>query len=317
MSENVIELESRLNSSLNSAERLNILMELATQYANDDFVESWKYAQEAVSLAEVGKDREMEAKAHETLAQSLRKLAEYSDALEHFENALDNFLGLGDLYAVARCYCGMGIVYGSLEEYRTALECFEEGLSASRRANRPSLAATLTGNIGHVYFNMGRYQDALDCFQHSYDFYKEKDNSQGAGNMIGGMAGIYVFQGEYSKGLEFVRRAYQLHRKAKDQQGIAVSQMNIGLTYLKMGDIERAEAELNKALNYARSVSYKVIEYDTLKHLSQVYSELDKPEKSRECLQLYLEGSQEEKKLEVQRKKEQMHKRQSIRFSPS
>lgn len=313
MLESVIELERKLSECTAPADRLPILLKLIDEKVNSDYVEGWRYGMEAVELADAHGDRLSIAMAHDGLANYLWKLAEYTEALDHFEIALDNFLGLGNLHSVAKCYCGMGIIYGTLQEYRTALDYFEEGLSAARRAGRDELAATLTGNIGHVYFKFGRYTEAINRFQHGLDYYREVDNAHGAANMLSGMAGIYVYQGEYAKGLELVRRALALHKKAKHLRGISVTMMNVGIALQKMGKHEEAFKELKSALNYARSISLKPSEYEILKCLSEVSMELGLTEESAAYLQLYMEGEKEEKKLAVQRKTEQFRKRQEIK----
>lgn len=306
-------LERSLKEANDDFTRLEILLQMVRVLKDDDFVEGWKCANEALELSRKLNDRSATASALEGFANILWKLAEYSQSIEYFEQALDKYLGLGELYGVARCYCGMGIISGTMEQYRTALEYFEEGLSAARRAGKHHLAATITGNIGHIYFNLGRYQDAMDCFNHGLDFYNEVGESQGTANMLGGMAGVYVFQGEFTKGLELVRRALVLHKQVKHKRGIAVSMMNIGIALQKMGKLEQARTELKSALNYARSIGLKMSEYEILKHLSQVCSELGDEEASAQYLRLYMDGQKEENQQNVKRKNEQFRQRQLIR----
>lgn len=306
-------LESSLEETRDDAEKLEILLKMILLLKDEDLVEGWRCASDALSLAEKLGDRNGVAHALEGLANILWKLAEFSQSISSFEQALDKYLSMGDLYGVARCYCGMGIISGSMEQYRTSLEYFEEGLSAARRSDNRHLAATITGNIGHVYFNLGRYNDAMECFQHGLDFYTEVGEAQGTANMLGGMAGIYVFQGEYSKGLELVRRALVLHKQEKHKRGIAISLMNIGIALQKMGKLENARTELKSALNYSRSIGFKMSEYEVLKHLSQVCSELGEDEASNEYLRLYMDGQKEENQENVKRKNDQFRQRQLIR----
>lgn len=306
-------MERSLEEAKDDAERLEILLQLLKHHNNDDFVEGWKRADEALELSEKLNDRAANARTRESFANILWKLAEYSQSIEYFEQALDKYLGLGDLYGVARCYSGMGIISGTMEQYRVALDHFDEGLSAARRAGNHHLAATITGNIGHVYFNLGRYQDAMSCFQHGLEFYSESNDMEGTANMLGGMAGVHVFQGEFSKGLELVRRALVLHRQAKHKRGVATSMMNIGISLHRMGKSEQAKAELKSALNYSRSIGLKFMEYEILKHLSQVCSDLGEEEQSSEYLRLYMDGQKEQNQLNVKRKNEQFRQRQMIR----
>lgn len=307
------QLEANLEMATEDQERLEAMLVLLEAYQDSEYVEGWKLAMEAMGLANHLNHRLGIAKAHHGLANCLWKLSEYSESLDHFEQSLDKYLGLGDLHSVAKCYCGMGIVCGTLEEHQTSLDYFEEGLSAARRSNSTQLAATIVGNIGHVYFNLGRYDDAMNCFEHGFDYYKDVDDNIGAGNMLGGMAGIYVYRGEHDKGIELARRALQLFKRANHVRGIAIAIMNVGIAYQKMGKLANAKKELKSALNYSRSVNYKLAEHDTLKNLSEVCSELEEAEEAAEYLRLYIQSQKEEKRLAVKRKNEQFKQRQMIR----
>lgn len=308
-----IDWEQRLKEATTGRQRLEALLELVSINTNDDFVEGWKYGREALSLALGFKDREAEAKALEGMANCLWKLAEFTQALENFESALDKYLSLGNLYGAARCYCDLGVISGIMEDLRMALEYFEDGLSAARRSDRPHLAATLTGNIGHVYFKMGRYDDAMKCFDHGLQYYKQIEEDHGVANMLGGMAGIHVYRGEFDLGLEIVRRSLELQKRVKHHRGIAVTMGNIGQTLQKMGKLEDAFNEYKRALNYARSFQLKVTESEMLKALSSVCSSLGKEEAAQHYLEQYMEGQTEEKKLAVKQKNEQFSQRQMIR----
>lgn len=308
-----INWEQRLKEASSGRQRLEALLELVSINMNEDFVEGWKFGNEALALAIGFKDREAEAKAYEGMANCLWKLAEFTQALENFEAALDKYLSLGDLYGAARCYCGLGVISGIMEDYRMALEHFEDGLSAARRSNRSHLAATITGNIGHVYFKMGRYDDAMKCFDHGLEFYKQNNEHHGAANMLGGMAGIHVYRGEYDLGLEIVRRSFELHKKVKHHRGMAVSMGNIGHTLQKMGKLEEAFTEFKRTLNYARSYSLKVTEMEMLQALSSICSALGKEDAARKYLDQYMDGQTEEKKMAVKQKNEQFSQRQLIR----
>lgn len=308
----IIELEKRLATCEDDFERLNLLLELADLNENDDYAEGWRLGAEALDLARKLESKAGMAKAQEEMGNCLWKLGEFSDAQINYENALDDYLILGDLHGVARCYCGMGIIAGSLENYRDALECFEDGLSAANRADQEKLSATLTGNIGHVYFNLGNYDQAMRCFEHSYSYYTEVNDAHGAGNMLGGMAGIHVYQGEFEKGMEVQRRALLRHKQAKHPRGIATGLMNVGIVFLRMGQLEKAKKEFVAALNYSRSIHLKTIEMSTLKLLSEVCSELGDEEAAHAYMTRYLEEEKDRKQKEVEEGKRKSRMRQRV-----
>lgn len=310
----IIELERRIANSQDDVEKLDLMLELVDIYEKEDYAEGWRIGSEALDLATKLESKWGMAKSHEEMANCLWKLAEFGDAQNHYEEALDNYLLLGDLHGVGRCYCGMGIIAGSLENFRSALEYFEDGLSAANRAGKEQLSATLTGNIGHVYFNLGNYPQAMRCFDHSYQYYLEVRDEHGAANMLSGMAGIHVYQGDIEKGLELQRRAIQLHKVADHPRGIATGMMNVGIALQQMKQFDKSKKELLAALNYSRSIQLKTVEVQILKVLSEVCSELGDAEASNHYLQLYLEAERDKKKLEVSEKKKKFRMQQHVRL---
>lgn len=306
------QLVKQLDEVGSKSERLKVLLELVSVYTEQNYLEGWKTASEAVSLAKVLDDEPSLANAYQGLATCAWKLADYTMGLEYFVDALDVYTRIDDKYGIAKCYCGMGIINGSLEEYKTALEYFEIALENSEAANRFQLSATLKGNIGHVYFNFGQYQKALGCFEEALAQSEESGYNGVTANMLGGIAGVHVYLGDYAKGLKMVRRAYELHNRVNHDHGTAVSMMNIGITLHKMGKLEEAESELLKALEYSRSINLKAIEQQVVGELVSLYADLDNAAQAQVFKDLHQEGMREEKKLSVQRKNEQLKQRTEL-----
>ena len=306
------QLVKQLDKSSSKQERLKVLLDLVTIYKEQDYLQGWKTANEAVSLAKALDDEPSLANAYQSLATCAWKLADYTMGLEHFVDALEVYSRIGDKYGVAKCYCGMGIINGSLEEYKTALEYFEIALENSLAAKRFELSATLKGNIGHVYFNFGQYQKALGFFKEALAQSEESGYNGVAANMLAGIAGVHVYLGDYAKGLKMVRRAYELHKKVNRDHGTAVSIMNIGITLHKMGKLEEAEYELRKALEFSRSINLKTIEQQVISELVSLYTDLDNQEQAQIFMELHQEVMREEKKLSVQRKNEQLKQRAEL-----
>lgn len=306
MKQNVVELERQLKQATSDKEKLDALLALAVHNAEEDFIEGWRFGQEALELSKIMLNPAAEARAHEAIAGCLWKLTDYTVSYEHYEKAIDINLGLGDFYRVAKCYCGVGIIHGINEEFDRALDVFDEALKFAKKANKLQLAATITGNIGHVYLKTGRYDEAMECYSYAKQYHQENGHKQGAADMLSGMAGIAVLQGDFDKGLELAKRSLELFKHLKHERGIAVGIMNVGEAYRLMGKLEQAKDNLIKALNYSRSINLVMTESDVLKKLSQVYTELNDTEEAQKYLELYMATEREEKKEALRKKAEQV-----------
>lgn len=299
-------LEQALVSSETPNARLKAILNLMDALSKQDYPRCKTLSGQAIELAQKLKDRSSMAKANEGAGQAMWKMAEFSQAMKHYEVALDGFLGVGDLYGVARCYCGLGIICGVLEQYEVSLEYFEEGLSASQRADKPKLSATLVGNIGHVYFKLDQLDKAFAQFEQGLDYYIEFDDKHGAANMLGGMAGVHVYEGEFEKGIDLVEQSLKLHREAGHHRGVAVALMNLGLAHQKKGSLQKALNYLLEAMKYASKRHLKTVEFDLHKNLSQLYAEMENDKKSSEHLETYLA-------LEKERHADEVRKRSELR----
>lgn len=308
-------LERALKNASSPSEEFSALQNLSEYHLEHDMVDGWNCAKRMLRIAEAGQNRLDVAKSHELIAHNLRKLTEYPEAIDHYELALDSFLGVGEVYGAARCFSGLGIVCGSMEEYQTSLEYFEEALSASRRAKRDAYSATIVGNMGHCYFNLGRYANAIECFEYTISYYRKVDNATATANMLGGLAGVYVFTGEFEKGLKLVEESIELYRKVNDDQGLSIAMMNRGLANFKMGNASYAKDLLVQSLQFSRSIKFTVSELDCLKYLGEVCTALGEEDEAQKYLKLYLDSEQEERKQEASLRAERIQKRQTLRQS--
>jgi tetratricopeptide (TPR) repeat protein len=305
MEQHVVELEKQLKRATSEKEKLSALLDLAFHHVNEDFIDGWRFGQEALELSKVMIDDRSEAMAHEAIAGCLWKLTDYVDAIDHYEKALDINIANGDWYRVAKCYCGIGIIHGINEDFVHALDCFEQALKSAKQAGKLKLAATVTGNIGHVYMKTGKYEEALSCYKHTKSFHEENGFKQGAADMLSGMAGVAVLQGDYQRGLELARRALEAFKAIRHERGIAVGIMNVGEAQQRMGQLEESKKTLIKALNYSRSINLLMTESEVLKKLSQVCAELNQTEESAKYLDLYMASESEEKKEALRKRTEQ------------
>jgi len=306
-------IEQQLAAVTDPQLRLQHMLQLLTFYDDNDFVKCWVMADEANELAQLTNDRYAIAKSNEHAASALWKLAEHTKSIHRYEMALDNYLSIGHLHGAARCYCGIGIVCGSLEDYRMALDYFEEGLSAARRAGKDELAATIIGNIGHVYFKFGHYREAMDCFQRAFEFQEGNENYHAMANMLGGQAGVHVYRAEYERGLDLIEKAIKFNRQVKHLRGEAVLLMNRGITLQKMGRHKAARTQLHEALDFCKGIKLHTVEYEVYKNLHHLYQAMGQEAEAEECLKKYMEGQKEEKREAVKRRTEQFRQRQLLK----
>ena len=78
MKQNVVELERQLKQATSEKEKLDALLALAAHNSEEDFIEGWRFGQEALELSKIMLNPAAEARAHEAIAGCLWKLSDYT-----------------------------------------------------------------------------------------------------------------------------------------------------------------------------------------------------------------------------------------------
>lgn len=302
--ESITELESKLGLAQGNLERFHALLALNKELGNTDYMKSVAICKEAVSIAEALKDAPLMASAHSALGNVLWKTGDNEDAQEHHAASLSLYLVLQDYEGQARAYCGLGIVHGSLNDAANALEFFEKGVAAATKANDDVMLAHNLGNIGHVYANIGDYTTALKHFAKALAIDRElgSDGLQGVSNMLGAIAGVMVFQGEFDSAIEKLEESLRIDEEIGNWRGIAVSLLNLGITYSKAKRFAESIAYLNRALAYAEKIHLGTLLPQLYQQLANTYETIGETDEALRCLRKYNEYDLNEKRLELQRK---------------
>lgn len=283
------------------------LCERAKKLESENYQKSLEAFGRALTVAEEARNSKWIAKAQEGKARSLWKLSDFSQSQIVYRQALDNYRTSADLYGAARCHCGLGIIAGELTEYALALDCFENALAAARKAKQDTFSAVLVGNIGNIYFHMGRYADAERCFRQSLDHVTQMGRKDLMGQMYSGLASVMTCEGRYSEALDHLSQCKRWYEECDDSFGVAIALFNTALVHKKRSKLKEAEREFLRTVEYTKSLDMLTLYYKAHGELSQIYTELENPEKALHHLNLHMDGNQDVKKEMVKRQLEKLN----------
>jgi len=299
----IAEFESALGSAEGGVGRFKALLALNTALGNTDYLKSVGICREAVSIATALGEAPLMASAHNALGNVLWKTGKNEEAQEHYAISLSLYLELKDFEGQARAYCGLGIVHGSINDAANALEFFEKGVTAATKANDDVMLAHNLGNIGHVYSNIGDYATAVKYFAKALAIDRElgAEGRQGVSNMLGAIAGVMVFQGEYDGAIEKLEECLRIDEEIANWRGMAVSLMNMGITYRKADRFAESIAYLNRALAYAEKIHLGSLMPQLYQQLAETNEIIGDTDEAFRCLRKYNEYEVAEKRLHLQR----------------
>ncbi|MCF8256877.1 MAG: tetratricopeptide repeat protein [Flavobacteriales bacterium] len=302
-SSRISELEALLADEHRPLERVALLLELKDTLLGTDFKRSARLCREALTLAEALGDEPLLANCHCELARALWKTGDLVEAQTHYASSRALYAALGDDNGLAEVYCGLGIVHGSLDDHAHALEFFELGIAASKRAESDVSLAHNLGNMGHVYKGLGDRTTALRYYAKALAIDRELGNEgrQGVSNMLTAIAGVMVFQGEYEGAIVKLEEALVILEEMGNWRGMATTLSNMGITYFKMSDHAKAISLLDRALELAERIHFRVLLPDLHQNLADVYVAMGDEPKALKHLEHRNGYRIEEKRLHVHR----------------
>lgn len=178
---------------------------------------------------------------------------------------------LGDTYPTIR--------YSALEQltrssavqglYAEALEVALERLVLSETMGDRRNEAEAIIEVGYVYDRMGEYHHAISWYRKALPIANALNDDLLRGDIYGRTGIAYDELGDYEAALENNFKAVDFFYKAEQPSYARTWYSNIGNTYIKTGDLTKAELYTRKALEDPRE-SWRIV---TLVNLGKIYLE--------------------------------------------
>ncbi len=246
------------------------------------------YALTALSLAEQGQEKGLQANVLANLGFIYKRLSDYSSALEYYKQALTLREELDNKYAMANIISNIGIVYMHLAKYIDGLEYLAKALALHEEHGNKNGVANNTCNVGIVYANLSDYPRALEYYAKSLVLHEELGNKQGIANVNGNMANVYANLSDYPRALEYYYKALALDEELDNKHGVAINIGNIGNVYMDLLDYTNAKEYYSRALALCEELGYNAGVAGWMSTIGKVYAseqyEGYDPEKAEEFL---------------------------------
>lgn len=209
---------------------------------------------------------------HDDIGWFYRILDRYTEALDHYQQALTIVREVGDRIKEGEILNLLGIIYDDQGRYEEALDHYRQALAIRREVgNRFGEGQTLH-NLGLVYSNQGRYAEALDHFQQALAIMQEMDNQFGETYILHQIASrVYSRQGRQAEVIDVYQYVLPIHRDTGNRIWEGATLHMIGTAYYDQGRYGEALDYFQQALIIRREVGEQNEEASTLAHIGTVY----------------------------------------------
>lgn len=171
-----------------------------------------------------------------------------------------------------------GEIAAAIAQWETALKIYQ------KTNNRPEQAIVLE-NLARAYQQIDKIGESIDFWEKVIAIYRQLENYQQIGRSLTELAQSYsslgqskraiaILCGEYKSDSCKNNSALEITRSVKDTLGEAAALGSLGNAYRKLGDYERAIANLETSLKIAESINNPLFVASLLNNLGNTYVNL-------------------------------------------
>lgn len=279
-----------LNTNPGEKEQIDLFNNLAEEYIHLDNNKSLDFALKAIDASgQIGYSEGL-LDAYDIVATNERNRGNYSSALEYLKKALVLSQSITDKTRTADCLISIGDVYTTLKNYSKSISHYEQAYELYHNNKDKINEITSLSRIGNRNMDIGKQLNDTSYFVKAIDIY---ENAKKLAVLIAdeskvilmdiNLADAYNILGELTSSkyhifhsIDYSLMAIKLSRANKIGKFEAISYLNLGESYEKLGVISKAIHHYEIALaQYERlnDVSWLINIY---KYLANSYFKLDK-----------------------------------------
>ena len=181
---------------------------------------------------------------------------DYLEGINHFEKALEESLNRKDNEDIITYYTIIGGVYSEHSKYREGLEYFLKAEDLANELNYEEDLADIYNGIGNIYIEISSYDEALKYFLSALELYKKTKNKRGLASSFNLLGILFQSIKEHDKALEYYQKTIEIFIELGDQSGQAMAYNNLGTIYDEKGDKQKALKYYNKSLQIDQEIDY-------------------------------------------------------------
>ena len=183
------------------------------------------------------------------------EIGDYEKGLFYQQKFLSTLTPETSINSRAAALYRLGILYSRLERFDEAVQQLEEATRLWNESGELDRLAEGIATLGVVRENMGAYSVALEKFHESFSLYQEIGEMGHTAFQYRRMGRIqYLRLGRYEKAREHFLAALALYRQEGDLQGEAEVLYEVGLTFEKVAQFDKAVEYYSQGLTIGQEL---------------------------------------------------------------
>lgn len=236
---------------LKTETRIKVLTQLAIAFSN--LAESPK----AVALLEKAKKEAEQLNSNAllggiyvALARVYRKLNEFPIARDNAEKALNFFREDGNWRGIAESYSGIAGTFYQEGKCEKAIENYKQALQIIGARSAPFLLGKIYSDMSGVFWYLRRSQEGIACLEKSIKFFEQTEHKLNSVIAYNNLGMNLMLLGDWERAETMMKRALEIAREAKHAHVAGILDSIGELKYLR-GELDEAEKLLAEGIEVA------------------------------------------------------------------
>ncbi|NNE60994.1 MAG: tetratricopeptide repeat protein, partial [Woeseia sp.] len=239
-------VQNRLDNAKGRADALNALG-IAYQGIGQ-LTEATRYYREALTLREAIGDERGVAAVLANLARVDLHEGRIDAAREGLVAARDRLVRIGDRWTNANLENELGYLEESTGSFSEALDHYREALRLRNDLGDQRALAESFNNVGYTYYLLGEYDNAVIFIDRSLATYKETGNNEGIMLASQSKGILEIARGRYDDALKALLESLQISRDLGDKQAEGIAEGYVGQARHLQGRFAASAASFESAL---------------------------------------------------------------------
>ncbi len=251
---NIHQSLAELKVAKNDTSKVILLQKIAGHYMVTHLDSSKSFSLAGIKLAEQINFPKGKMLNLNTLGNYFERKTKYDSAMTHYNHALKIAKSLKSVRGDAIILNNIATVYIRKANYNKAIELLFEALKAEEKLNNKNGIAQAYNNIGICFYYQKNLDKTTYYLTKALSIQEELGNYDGLINGYNNVGAILDYQKKYDEAIVSYKKGLQISLKRKDKKMEASQLFNIGLAYLKKGELTVAENYLNNSINIRKSI---------------------------------------------------------------
>ena len=204
------------------------------------------------------------------LARVYRKLNECPICRDYAKNALIYYREIGDWLGMAEAYREIALSYHQEGNSQASLEYFDLGIKIIGDRSAPFMLGKLYTDMSGAYWFLRRPKDGIECLEKSIVFFDRTEHVLNSVIAYNNLGLNLMLIGDWDRAEQMIGRALELAKKS-DHVHVAGILDSLGELKILRGDLREAENLLVQAVDFAKEKKREWYQAQAMRNLARVY----------------------------------------------